>query len=112
MLQSFGTLSAAGTSGATTGAVVEFTNEDAPTSEDNQQGYIELQGTWVGTVQFEQSIDSGATWFSINGTPMPSGTAASNATANGLWQFNINGITNLRARASAWTSGTAQVVIS
>jgi hypothetical protein len=112
MLQALGTLSAAGTSGATTGAVVQFNNEEPQLNENAQQGYIELQGTWVGTVQFEQSIDNGTTWFGITGTPMPSGTAVSSATGNGLWQFNINGVTNLRARASAWTSGTAQVVIS
>ena len=72
---------------------------------------IQLTNTFTGTVQFETSPD-GVTFAAILGTPIPSGTAASSSTATGLWRFQVAGLTWIRARASAYTSGQIGVRIN
>lgn len=71
-----------------------------------------LSGTFVGTVQFEASADYGSTYVAFNVTPSNSTTAASSATAGGVWQGNAAGYTNLRIRISAYTSGTVVASIA
>lgn len=72
---------------------------------------IQISGTWVGTIEFDASID-GTNWTAVSLTPFPSGTAASRATANGTWTGNIEGMIFFRANPTAWTSGTATVTIN
>lgn len=72
---------------------------------------ISLTGTWSATVQFETSPDFGLTWAAISGTPLAGGAAVSSATANGIWIFNLSSLTIIRARVSAFTSGTVNVNI-
>ncbi len=71
---------------------------------------VQVTGTWVGTLQFEATV-GGINWFSVNATPLPSGAAVTSTTANGAWQVNIGGLSQLRVRVSAYTSGTATVTI-
>src|SRR5579859_1646502 len=73
---------------------------------------ITLAGTWVGTVQFEVSGDNQNTWFSATCNPTPSGLAVSSATTNGTWVCNVQSMSFVRARASAWTSGIAVTMIA
>lgn len=72
---------------------------------------IQLTGTWVATVEFEGSVDGG-TFVALNLIPSNSATAASSATATGAWNANIGGYRLVRARASAFTSGTIEVTLS
>lgn len=72
---------------------------------------VQLTGTWAGTIAFEGSVDGG-TFVSLNMVPSNSATAATSATATGAWSANIGGYRQVRARASAWTSGTATVTLS
>lgn len=72
---------------------------------------ISLTGTWSATVQFETSPDFGLTWAAISGTPLAGGAAVSSTTANGIWIFNVSSFTMIRARVSAFTSGTVAVNI-
>tara|TARA_R110002020_G_scaffold145908_4_gene320235 strand:- start:28401 stop:28733 length:333 start_codon:yes stop_codon:yes gene_type:complete len=67
---------------------------------------LQLSGTFSATVQFEGSLD-GATFVSVNMKPTNSATAASSATGAGVWLANITGFKLLRARVSAYTSGSA-----
>jgi hypothetical protein len=69
---------------------------------------LTLSGTWAGTVYFE-AIDEAGTWQAINGTKLGGVTAASSATANGLYRFAVSGLTKLRARLT-WSSGSLSVV--
>lgn len=71
---------------------------------------IQLTGTWVATISFEGTVD-GVTWVAISGTPTNSTTAVTSATANGAWIFQVGGLTNIRARCSAFTSGTANALV-
>lgn len=70
---------------------------------------VQLGGTFSATNQFEASPDLGSSWVNVPGNPMPSGSAASSATGTGTWQFGLSGFTDLRVRASAYTSGTVSV---
>jgi hypothetical protein len=67
---------------------------------------IQLSGTFAATVQFESSV-GGTVWTAITS----SNGAVSSATAAGTYTFNLSGARFLRARASAYTSGTIQVDI-
>ena len=69
---------------------------------------LQLTGTFVGTVTFEASVDM-ATWVALNVTPSASGIDVSTATAPGAWRKDIAGYQGVRARMSAYTSGTAIV---
>lgn len=71
---------------------------------------LQLAGTFVGTIQFEACIEEG-TFVALNMVPSNSATAVTSATAVGAWSANCGGYSTVRARASAWTSGTARVTL-
>lgn len=73
---------------------------------------ISLSGAFVATVQFEVSNDGGVTYTSGYGTPLAGGTSVSSSTGTGFWSFPVSGITHIRARVSAYTSGTVVVKMS
>ena len=76
-------------------------------------GYIQLAGTWTGSIQLEGSLDNFAT--STNLSTTQTGGAAPNTnplTANGF--YRVLGVVNhiqIRARCSAFTSGTILVTL-
>lgn len=73
---------------------------------------IQLLGTFVGTLQFEASVD-GTNWVSI-GTATPAAPATStvvSATAVGHWRTDCSPYVMVRVRCSAYTSGTVNVRI-
>lgn len=71
-------------------------------SNANGSASIQLSGTFSATVQFEQSVN-GSTWVAAS---------PSSATSTGVYQFSLSGIGYVRARASAYSSGTVSVTIS
>lgn len=77
----------------------------------NIEGYsvavISLTGTWAGTVTFEASADN-SNWVPIAGADATghSNSTASAVTADGQYAFNIAGYKSIRARISAYTSGS------
>lgn len=68
-------------------------------------GGIQLTGTFTGTVQFEETLDSGTTWITKTVYPVGGGAGVTSATATGTWKFACGGSTNFRVRCSAFTSG-------
>jgi len=74
-------------------------------------GGIQLSGTFVGTVVFEESLDNGTTWISKRVYPAGGGVGATSATAAGHWKFATGGSTNFRVRCSSFTSGPINVNI-
>jgi hypothetical protein len=71
---------------------------------------LQLSGTFTLTVQFEATVD-GQTWVSLRMLPSNSTSAVTNATAAGAWSANVAGFKHLRARVSAYTSGSAELTI-
>ena len=80
---------------------------------------IDISGTWVATLIFEYSTDGGTTWntsqdvmtvsSSLDAWIGVNGTTTTNGRYRHFW---TNGVTNFRVRASAYTSGTATVLIN
>lgn len=69
----------------------------------------QITGTFTATVTFEGTVD-GATWVAVAVVPVGgTRTLATTATAPGLWQMNTAGLVSVRARCSAFTSGTIVV---
>lgn len=74
-----------------------------------------LAGTFSGTVQFEAglaNLTTGVTWTALLCNPIPSGSAASSATAVGTWQASIVGFTHFRFRCSAYASGRVYATVN
>jgi hypothetical protein len=71
---------------------------------------LQLSGTFSMTVQFEATTD-GQTWVSLRMLPSNSTSAATNATSAGVWSANVAGFKLMRARVSAYTSGSADVTL-
>jgi hypothetical protein len=67
---------------------------------------LQITGTWVGQLEFEASTD-GTNYQSIEAS---NGTATVNATTgNDIYILPGAGYAKVRVRASAWTSGTANI---
>jgi hypothetical protein len=64
-----------------------------------------LSGTWTATVTFEASHD-GVTYTPVAATPAAGGADVTSSAANGAWRVRATGFHSVRARVSAFTSGT------
>lgn len=71
---------------------------------------VQITGTFTATIQFEATLD-GSTWVSIGASPVVTGAEVSSTASTGIWQVNVAGLLGFRARASAYTSGTAVVTL-
>jgi len=73
---------------------------------------FQLTGTWTGTIVLEGSVDGTnytALPMSAFGTVVP--TVLTSVTANGLYRANGATLSSIRVRFSAYTSGTATVML-
>lgn len=71
----------------------------------------QITGTFVGTVTFEATVD-GTNYVAIAVIPVgATRTLTTTATAAGMWQLNASGYAAVRARCSAFTSGTINVTL-
>lgn len=69
---------------------------------------VQVTGTFVGTLTFEQSID-GTNYVTLSAVPNTLGATVTTTTAVGFWSAPIAGARWIRIRFSAYTSGTATV---
>lgn len=83
----------------------------APCGKSAGAGF-QLSGTFSGTVQFEQSLDSGVTWISKTVYPAAGGAGVTSANAAGQWKCSLGGETHIRVRCSAYTSGSIVVDVT
>lgn len=76
---------------------------------------LQVGGTYVGTLGAFEATSSDnpvtGTWFAISGINLADGSSATAVAANGTGQFSFqnSGLTYIRVRATAWTSGTATI---
>jgi hypothetical protein len=70
---------------------------------------IQVSGTFSATVTFEHSLDN-SNWTLISGFDLSARTYASSATAAGAWFFTTPGSEYIRARISAYVSGSVTAV--
>ena len=71
---------------------------------------IQITGTWVGTLQFEGTVD-GTNWVTANGVFAGSSTPGPTITTNGIVRVTPSGLAQFRITSTAWTSGTAVITI-
>jgi len=69
---------------------------------------LQVSGTFSGTLTFEATSD-GTNWNTATLTKMSDNSAVTSTTSTGQFTFSNGGALQVRARATAWTSGTANV---
>lgn len=69
---------------------------------------FQVLGTFVGTVTFEGSIDA-ENWDVIQVKNKATGAITTTATAPGIFVCSVAGVSQVRARISAWASGSITV---
>lgn len=71
---------------------------------------ISVRGTYVGTLNFEGTIN-GHDYFNLDATPLPNSTVVALTTGVGQWLAIVSGLLAARVRCSAYTSGSPEVVL-
>lgn len=69
---------------------------------------MQITGITTATITFEATID-GTNWVAVQASNLNDGTDATTATADGIYRLTCLGLLKVRARVSAWTSGTIYV---
>jgi hypothetical protein len=72
-------------------------------------GSFQITGTWTGTLAFEAS-NNNIVWVALSVTPTDSTTTVTSTTGNGIWTYS-GAFKVIRVRASAFSSGTANVTV-
>lgn len=70
---------------------------------------LQVSGTFVGTITFEGTLDN-TNWVSLQGANVADGAVGTTATAAGIYVIPCVGLSQFRARVSAWTSGTITAI--
>jgi hypothetical protein len=91
-----------------TGAFTAVSQAVDITGPDQSTEIVQIQGTWVGTLVVEGCND-GATYSPVILLNLSTGLPVVNITANGRYLVQSNSNEFLQVRASAWTSGTANL---
>jgi hypothetical protein len=99
----------------TTGTLASATSLTVTGLDDAASIVFAVYGTYAATFVFEVSED-GTNWFAITGVRFDSATGETTSGAltstSRAWRANIAGFSQFRVRCSAYTSGTANWIIS
>lgn len=89
-------------------------NSDVIIELHNSSGAIvNITGTWTGTILIEGTNDNFTTAQNAAVFTPPAGVITAGITTNGYYRLvAVSGFTHVRARMSAYTSGTATIVLS
>lgn len=74
---------------------------------------LDVRGTFVATIVVEGTVD-GTNWITLSVVPIGAAlnvAQVASVSAVGAWWGNANGLQQVRARASAYTSGSATIVL-
>lgn len=95
-----------------TGTITSTTSVQASVIDAAGAGCV-VFGTYSASLTFEASIDGGTTWIAIQGQQIDTGavTTVPGALVNTArgWEFGTSGMTHIRVRCTAFTSGTVNV---
>jgi hypothetical protein len=72
-------------------------------------GGLTITGTFVATLAIEASYDGGTTWVATSGLLRGTNVRLASVTAPAIVSLDLAGATNVRVRATAYTSGTPTV---
>lgn len=90
-------------------AAVAVGNGTVLTTTGYGTAVIQVTGTFSGTITFEGSLN-GTDYVSLSAVQVGAGTIATTATTTGIYRMSPVGMTNIRARISAYTSGSITAV--
>jgi hypothetical protein len=96
---------------STTGTITAVSQTVVCDVDGKAMVWMQALGTFTGTIVFEASID-GTNYQSLIGHVNGLMAAASQITAANLVMLRATGFTRIRVRASAWTSGTANITFT
>lgn len=101
----------AGASTFYTNAISSNTDGDYYEMRENGGVTVQVSGTWSGTLNFQQSNDA-VTWTTVGAllAPGSGGVQVTSTTTNGLW-FMVVQARYFRVAPTAWSSGTANVLV-
>lgn len=97
----------------TTGSITASAQTVSADVSEASNVVMYVTGTFAGhNCAFEGTIDAGASWFGIqaartNANTVEAATGALSAAPAYAWELSVNALTNVRVRATAHTSGTA-----
>lgn len=69
---------------------------------------MQITGITTATITFEATID-GTNFVAVQATNLNTGVAATTTTADGLYRMTVLGLVRVRARISAYTTGTITI---
>lgn len=96
-----------------TGALTALNQAVTVATNGMATAIVQLLGTFVGTIVFEASVDSGANWFTVTGIYLNVNLVPiAQLNSTGQVAVYVGAATNLRARVNAYTSGTLNVTIN
>jgi phage head maturation protease len=72
---------------------------------------VQIAGTFAGTLQFEVTVD-GTNYVGVFTNNVTTNANAVTTTTAGVYKFSAVGVSSVRVRSTAWTSGTAVVTIA
>jgi len=110
VVNSAGSLNVVDPDTTATGSLTSTTSVTLTGQGGCSTAFVQITGTWVGTVVLEGTVD-GTNFFGINGVVPTTGVIVASATANGAWTIDIAGLNQFRVRCSVFTSGTIVVTI-
>lgn len=105
-----GSITAEGTTCATTNACVSLPLVNSINASSGGVGIVVSANAGSNTLSFEGTAD-GVTWVALNATPLNSTSPATSTTSTGTWQANVAGLVGVRVRCSSYSSGTSVVSI-
>ena len=78
---------------------------------------VRIQGTWVGTISFELSLETNNGYILVpaEAYPVGGGLPVTSTTANGEWNIPLTGLSSgdsIKVEMTSYTSGTAGVGVS
>lgn len=100
--------------GASASGTLGALNANVALALNGASGFaVDLRNAFTGTITFQGTID-GTNWFPLAVIPAGSGAntaSVTTATAAGAWVGNANGLQQVRANCTAYTSGSLTAVI-
>ena len=69
----------------------------------------QITGTWSGTITWYATNDGGTTDYAIRAEPLGTGTLATTTTVNGIFRIDASGLTDVFAKMTSYSSGTASL---
>ena len=69
---------------------------------------FQISGSWTGTLTFQASVNQ-SDYTTMQATNLNSGSAVTTTTGNGLFRVDASGLIEVRVKATASITGTAEV---